>query len=123
MLFAHDHRTAGKTILKSLEQREDERKDRAIKSQTESFINYIITEWTAKMSQEVAIGYELLEQSHNKTSVIYFEQDESDRQTISTREENNSCLLQGESYISTSHSGYTTNVAESGEKMIQVLHT
>ena len=85
VLFAHDHRTAGKTILKSLEQREDERKDRAIKSQTESFINYIITEWTNKMSQEVAISYELLDQSDSKSSVSYMD-DDSNSQTISTHE-------------------------------------
>ena len=96
VLFAHDHATAGKTILKSLEQREDERKDRAIKSQTENFFNYIIAEWTNEMSQEVAIGYELLDQSLRKSSVSYMD-DDSDRQTISTHEgrseANNSCHL------------------------------
>ena len=97
VLFAHDHATAGKAILKSFEQREDERKDRAIKLQTGNFINYIIAEWTNEMSQEVAIGYELLDhQSDSKSSVSYTD-DDSDRQTISTHEgkseANNSCHL------------------------------
>ena len=61
MLFAHDHNTAGKTILKSIEQRHDERKEAMLKTQTEGFINYIVAEWANKMKQEVAIGYELLD--------------------------------------------------------------
>ena len=117
VLFAHDHATAGKTILKSLEQREEERKGRANKSQTENFINYVIAEWTKEMSQEVAISYELLDQSDSKSSVSYMD-DDSNSQTISTHEgrseANNPSHLQGESYELMSHSGYTTNVAESG---------
>ena len=98
VLFAHDHQTAGKTILKSLESREDERKDKAMKSQTKSFINYVIAEWTNEMSQEVAIGYEFLDHSHDENSMIYFDQDESERQTFSTLEGRSeasiSCIIQ-----------------------------
>ena len=61
MLFAHDHITAGKTILKSIELRHDERKEAMFKVQTEDFINYVVAEWSNKMKQSVAIGYELLD--------------------------------------------------------------
>ena len=55
-----------------------------MKSQTKSFINYVIAEWTNEMRQEVAIGYEFLDHSHDENSMIYFDQDESERQTFST---------------------------------------
>ena len=61
VLFAHDHITAGKTILKSIELRHDERKEAMFKVQTEDFINYVVAEWSNKMKQSVAIGYELLD--------------------------------------------------------------